>query len=85
MPKTWKQWFAAMDKLKAAGFIPIARAGDVQTIIAYLLDPDDLAGSQAVGRHHRRQQNMSLQQKLDAVCGGKWPYDTPWAARAGPP
>ena len=31
VPKTWKQWFAAKDKLKAAGLIPIARAGDVQT------------------------------------------------------
>jgi len=84
VPKTWKQWFAAMDKLKAAGLIPIARAGDVQTtshtcwILMISLDRkqwDGITGGSPF---------MSLQQKLDAVCGGKWPYDTPWA-RAGWP
>jgi ABC-type glycerol-3-phosphate transport system substrate-binding protein len=84
VPKTWKQWFTAMDKLKAAGFIPIARAGDVQTtshtcwILMISLDRkqwDAITGGN---------QFMSLQQKIDAVCSGKWPYDTPWA-RAGWP
>lgn len=84
VPKTWKQWFAANDKLKAAGLIPIARAGDVQTtshtswILMISLDRkqwDGITGGN---------QFMGLQQKLDAVCGGKWPYDTPWA-RAGWP
>ena len=84
VPKTWKQWFTAMDKLKAAGLIPIARAGDVQTtshtcwILMISLDRkqwDAITGGN---------QFMSLQQKIEAVCSGKWPYDTPWA-RAGWP
>jgi len=84
VPKTWKQWFAAMDKLKAAGFIPIARAGDVQTtshtcwILMISLDRkqwDAITGGN---------QFMSLKQKIDAVCSGKWPYDTPWARTGWP-
>ena len=84
VPKTWKQWFAANDKLKAAGFIPIARAGDVQTtshtcwILMISLDRkqwDAITGGK---------QFMSLQQKIDAVCGGKWPYDAPWARSGWP-
>jgi ABC-type glycerol-3-phosphate transport system substrate-binding protein len=83
-PKTWKQWFAAMDKLKQAGLIPIARAGDVQTtshtcwILMISLDRkqwDGITGGN---------QFMSLQQKLDSVCGGKWPYDAPWARSGWP-
>lgn len=84
VPKTWKQWFAANDKLKAAGLIPIARAGDVQTtshtswILMISLDRkqwDGITGGN---------QFMSLQQKLDTVCNGKWPYDTPWARSGWP-
>ena len=84
VPKTWKQWFAANDKLKAAGLIPIARQGDVQTtshtcwILMISLDRkqwDGITGGN---------QFMSLQQKIEAVCAGKWPYDAPWA-RAGWP
>lgn len=84
VPKTWKQWFAANDKLKAAGLIPIGRAGDVQStshtswILMISLDRkqwDGITGGN---------QFMSLQQKIDTVCNGKWPYDTPWA-RAGWP
>ncbi len=84
VPKTWKQWFAAMDKLKAAGFIPIARAGDVQTIShtcwILMISLDRKQWDGITGGN----QFMSLQQKLDMVCSGKWPYDTPWA-RAGWP
>jgi raffinose/stachyose/melibiose transport system substrate-binding protein len=84
VPKTWKQWFTAMDKLKAAGFIPIARAGDVQTIShtcwILMISLDRKQWDAITGGN----QFMSLQQKIEAVCGGKWPYDTPWA-RAGWP
>ncbi|MDQ6905863.1 MAG: extracellular solute-binding protein [Chloroflexota bacterium] len=83
-PKTWKQWFAVNDKLKAAGLIPIARAGDVQAAshTAWILmislgrkQWDSITGGK---------ETMSLQQKLDAVCGQKWTMDTPWS-RAGWP
>ncbi len=82
VPKTWKQWFAANDKLKAAGLIPIARAGDVQSaahtswILMISLGRkqwDSITGGK---------ETMTLQQKLDAVCGQKWTEDTPWS-RAG--
>lgn len=78
-PKTWKQWFAVNDKLKAAGLIPIARAGDVQAAshTAWILmislgrkQWDSITGGK---------ETMSLQQKLDAVCGQKWTFDTPWS------
>jgi ABC-type glycerol-3-phosphate transport system substrate-binding protein len=83
-PKTWKQWFAVNDKLKAAGLIPIARAGDVQAAshTAWILmislgrkQWDSITGGK---------ETMTLQQKLDAVCGQKWTFDTPWS-RAGWP
>lgn len=83
-PKTWTQWFAVCEKLKAAGFIPIARQGDVQALshTSWIL-------MIALGRKQwdglsSGSQFISLQQKLDAVCGMKWTMDTPWS-RAGWP
>jgi len=82
VPKTWKQWFAANDKLKAAGLIPISRRGDVQAMshTTWILmislgrkQWDGITGGK---------ETMTLQQKLDAVCGQKWTFDTPWS-RAG--
>lgn len=81
-PKTWKQWFAANDKLKAAGFFPITRPGHVQAmshtvwILFISLGRKQWDGITSGGP------SMSLQQKLDAVCGQKWTFDTPWS-RAG--
>jgi len=81
-PKTWKQWFAVNDKLKAAGFFPITRPGHVQAMshTTWILmislgrkQWDSITGGK---------ETMSLQQKLDAVCGQKWTFDTPWS-RAG--
>jgi len=83
-PKTWKQWFAVCDKIKAAGLIPIAREGTVQALshTVWILmislgrkQWDSISGGAPF---------ITLQQKLDAVCGMKWTMDTPWS-RAGWP
>ncbi len=83
-PKTWKQWYAVLDKLKAAGYIPIGREGTVQAMshTTWILmislgrkQWDSISGGN---------QFLTLQQKLDAVCGGKWTFDTPWSRAAYP-
>lgn len=83
-PKTWKQWYAVLDKLKGAGLIPISRAGDVQNLshTAWILFIS--LGRKQWDSFSGGSQFVTLQQKLDAVCGMKWTFDTPWS-RAGWP
>lgn len=83
-PKTWKQWFAVLDKLKAAGYIPISRAGDVQNLSHTVWILFISLGRKQWDGISGGSQFITLQQKLDAVCSGKWTFDTPWS-RAGWP
>ena len=83
-PKTWKQWIAVSDKLKAAGFIPMAQEGTVQTLAHTVWILFISLGRKQWDSISGGTQFLTLQQKLDAVCGGKWTFDTPWS-RAGWP
>ncbi len=81
-PKTWADFFKVLDKLKASGVIPIARAGDAfalshtyQLLTSSLGRKDWLAMSG--GRNF-----ASDPSRFGAVCSGKWKMDTPWNRKA---
>lgn len=77
-PKTWVQFFAVLDKLKASGVIPVARAGD-----AFALSHTYWVTLNSVGRQAWLQMSggkiyASDETKFKALCSGTWKMDTPW-------
>jgi len=77
-PKTWGQFFAVLDKLKASGTIPIARTGD-----AFALSHTYWVTLISVG--HKAWLDLSGgkifaddKTKFSALCSGKWKMDSPW-------
>ncbi len=77
-PKTWAQFFAVLDKLKASGTIPIARTGDAfalsHTYWVTLISVGNKAWLELSGGKIFADDKT----KFSALCGGKWKMDTPW-------
>ncbi len=77
-PKTWGQFFAVLDKLKASGSIPIARTGD-----AFALSHAYWVTLNSVGRKAWLEMSGGKlfaddKTRFTALCTGKWKMDTPW-------
>ena len=77
-PKTWPQFFAVLDKLKASGVIPIARTGD-----AFALSHTYWVILNSVGRPAWLEMSGGKifaddKTRFTALCTGKWKADTPF-------
>ncbi len=81
-PKTWVDFFKVLEKLKASGVIPIARAGDAFALShAYNLLANSLGRKDWLAMSGG-QIFADDQTKYAALCSGKWKMDTPWNRKA---
>ncbi|MDQ2785000.1 MAG: ABC transporter substrate-binding protein [Chloroflexota bacterium] len=81
-PKTWVDFFKVLDKLKASGVIPIARAGDAFALShAYQLLTSSLGRKDWLAMSGG-QVFASDPSRFGAVCAGTWKMDTPWNRKA---
>ncbi len=81
-PKTWPQFYAVLDKLKASGTIPIARTGD-----GFALSHTYWVTLNSIGRKAWLEMSggklfADQETQFKALCGGKWKMDTPWNRKA---
>jgi len=81
-PKTWVDFFKVLDKLKASGVIPIARAGDAFALShAYNLLVNSLGRKDWLAMSSGKI-FADDQTRYAALCSGKWTMDTPWNRKA---
>lgn len=77
-PKTWVQFFAVLDKIKASGTIPLARTGD-----GFALSHTYWVTLNSVGRKAWLEMSGGKlfaddATRFKALCSGQWKMDTPW-------
>jgi hypothetical protein len=81
-PKTWPQFFTVLDKLKGAGTIPMARAGDAFSL-SHVYNVTVASISRKQWLEMSGGTNFASDQtRFSALCSGKWKMDVDWNRKA---